>query len=400
MQLSIRVRMVLAVAAVFIVGGVAVGLFVRQSFERSVQDEAHEAVARAQATFEQLQRDDTEKLTSALVALGQDPRYQEAFAARDREALLAVAAPVFASLKDDHEITHWYFETPQEEGTVFLRVHKPTEFGDHLERKTYLKAVDTQKTSAGLELGKTAVALRAVRPYYASDGSTLLGYMELGQEIDRFLGDIKNQTGDDVGLLLYKKRMDEKAWADYRAQKGLSDNWGDQKDYVVAAVTSDDVLDDTPVTKAPDTLPDGGVVLGTVKEGDSTEVHGVYPIKDAAGQGIGVVYVSRDITAEMERIRDAQLSILGAVLAMMALVMVVVVVLMNSLVFDRLDAVIVEMEDMSTRVAGGDFDVEYEASGRADEIGRFEDFLGGFIGLMANTLKQLAGSRDEGGTKS
>ncbi len=65
-----------------------------------------------------------------------------------------------------------------------------------VDRATLTKAIETKGLGAGKELGKTAFALRVVRPWFGQDGK-LLGYLELGEEIDHFLGRMKAQTGDD-----------------------------------------------------------------------------------------------------------------------------------------------------------------------------------------------------------
>jgi HAMP domain-containing protein len=60
-------------------------------------------------------------------------------------------------------------------------------------------------------------------------------------------------------------------------------------------------------------------------------------------------------------------------------------------VFRRLRRMTESMEDISMRVAGGDFDARFEPDGTSDEIGQFEDFFARFMDLVSATLKQLAG---------
>jgi len=206
--MSIRAKVILWITVVFVVGAAAVALFMQQTYQANVQQAAQNALVQDARVFAQLEANETAKLSSTAFALETNDEYRAPFVAGDRAALVAKTEPVFAQLKKDFSITHWYFESTGESSTVFLRVHKPAQFGDALKRKTYLEAVKTSAAASGLELGATAVALRVVRPYYAADGTTLVGFMELGQEIEGFLTGIKEQTGDDVGLLLAKGSMD------------------------------------------------------------------------------------------------------------------------------------------------------------------------------------------------
>jgi HAMP domain-containing protein len=62
---------------------------------------------------------------------------------------------------------------------------------------------------------------------------------------------------------------------------------------------------------------------------------------------------------------------------------------METLVFRRLNKMIESIEDISVRVAGGDFDAHFVADGSMDEIGQFEQFFARFMDLISATLKSL-----------
>lgn len=390
MSLGLRARLAIAIALVFFVGAVVAGWVLRDSYLNSIQAAAEAALLRAQATFNQTQSDETDKLSSTLNAIEADPRYRNAFVARDRKALLATAAPVFARLRSDHRITHWYFESEAPSSTVFLRVHAPEQYGDVLQRKTYMKATSSGGEAAGLELGKTAVALRVVRPYVDESGE-IIGYLELGEEIDQFLTKVKAQTGDDVALLLAKDGLDRQAWSEYRAQEGERDNWDDRNRYVVAGLTREELTEDIAFDEALTVVPREGLIIAADAEDKGRhETLGLFPVIDAGGDAIGLVFVEHDITAQVEELRSAQLRVLAVMLGMMLVALLVVIALVNRFVIGRLDAIIVHLEELGTRVVGGDFGIVYEHSGPNDELSRFEDFIGHFIEMIASTLKEMA----------
>jgi hypothetical protein len=68
------------------------------------------------------------------------------------------------------------------------------------------------------------------------------------------------------------------------------------------------------------------------------------------------------------------------------------------LVFRRLRRMTRAMEDVSTRLAGGDYEVGGTVRPEAaDELGRFEAFLGSFLATIGATLRQLEKRRRGGG---
>ena len=96
---------------------------------------------------------------------------------RDRERLLTSYGDVFAQLRQDHGMTHFYFHGPDR--VNLLRVHKPEKHGDLIDRFTAREAERTGKMASGIELGPLGTfTLRVVRPVF--DGGTLIGYIELG----------------------------------------------------------------------------------------------------------------------------------------------------------------------------------------------------------------------------
>ena len=67
----------------------------------------------------------------------------------------------------------------------------------------------------------------------------------------------------------------------------------------------------------------------------------------------------------------------------------VILALVELLVLRRLQAMSKAMEDASMRLAGGDYDVVTPAPAFNDEIGKFETFLGSFLGTIGATLREM-----------
>lgn len=158
---------------------------------------------------------DKKALAVALVSVLDREDLKEAFDNKDRNRLLSIASRYFKEVKGKFEITHLYFHNL--DLTVFLRAHKPEQFNDKINRFTLTGAAGAKKITAGLELGLTAFALRVVGPAY-KDGK-LIGYMEVGQEIDKILEEFKQVTGADISLVVKKSFLDKTSFIDKQFYK-------------------------------------------------------------------------------------------------------------------------------------------------------------------------------------
>lgn len=392
--MSIKLKVVLAIVACAMLAAAAAVPLIRYVYRQDMRLAAEQAVHVAGESYASLERHHVGKLAATLEALAANLALAEAFARRDRGRLQALAGPLFARLRDAHGITHFYFIEPGR--TCFLRVHRPDLFGDLVDRQTLAQAIRTRSTASGKELGKTAFALRVVRPWVV-DGR-LLGYLELGEEIDHFLRRMKAQSGDDFGIMVEKEHLDAAEWAATRARAGLRDNWDDRPDVVVVdSTTPDETIFD--LQGKVDAIPDGGKVIETEEERGRTLVRGVLPVADAAGYKVGALFVVHDVTALRASMQGVRRNVLALVVGLAVALSAVLAALLGRLVFRRLDRMIDHMEDASARLAGGDYEAGKEfTAGSNDEIGEFEGFFGRFLAAVGSTLAEM-GKRSSSGPR-
>lgn len=383
--MSIKLKVVIAVLASLALSALANARLAAWLREEDVEAVAQQALRTAAESYAGLERADVEKLSAALEALAADAALAEAFARRDRARLLELAAPTFAALRDGHGVTHWYFHEPEPAGTCFLRVHAPALHGDVIERPTYREAVARRATASGLELGRTAFALRVVRPW--TRGGKLLGYLELGEEIDHFLKRMRRQTGDEVAMLVLKRHLDQEAWA---ATRGPGRNtWADRPEVVLVDATTDDQRLLAWEGRVED-LPGAGRVLGLERREARAFVRGVLPLADAAGSRVGALLVMHDVTVLDRGIEDHHRGVFAVVVAIALAASALLVLLLERLVFRRLERMMARMEDLGARVAGGDYDVARDLPPTSrDEIGRLEEFFARFLRAVGGALAEL-----------
>ncbi len=348
------------------------------------------AVRSAAETYGALERAETARLSAVLEALAANQVLLDAFRRRDRERLLAAALPIFERLKERHGISHWYFIDPEPARTIFLRVHRPELRGDVLKRPPFIDAVRTQDTAAGKTLGKTAFALRVAAPWRVE--GRLVGYLELGEEMDQFLRRMKSQTGDDYGLLLEARHLDPQDWLSVRGAPPGAALMG--QPILVERTIDGSVLG---FNGSIEGLPEEGAVLGPVEDDRSSRMRGAVPVRDAAGQRVGALVVLRDVTAIRHMLERQRFWTLVVVLTTAPAAALLLYLLLHRLVFRRLALMTARMLDATTRLSTGE-DVRLEPTGpERDELGHFEAFFGHFLDGVRTALGSAARRPPGGG---
>jgi hypothetical protein len=363
-SLSVELKLILAVLGLCVAASLVASGIAGRIFERSGREAALVTLQNAAGAFAAQERADVEKLAATLDALLANEELRAAFVARDRDRLLSAARPLFATMVARDRITHWYFIEPGPPA-VFLRVHRPELRGDVIQRATLRIASETKDLGAGKELGRTAFALRTVRPWF--HGGKLIGYMELAEEIDHFLGAMKARTGDEYGLLVKKKFLDEKKWSSVLGPR--QNTWNDRPDVVVVDTTTftEGIID---FEGDVETISDRGLMLGEIERGDRAYVRGIFPVRDAGGRKVGGLFVLHDHTRYHAAMSAARLQTYAALLAVSVACALAIAAVVRATLFKRLGRLRRDLEaraEESGLPQGRLVQLESE-----DEIGRLE----------------------------
>lgn len=387
MVLSIRAKLVIPVVGTVLVAAIGSGLLIRQAYGRSARAVAAGALRSAAGAYDDLERAEVERLMGMLDVLAANAAVRDAFAARDRDRLQALVQPIAAVLRADHGVSHFVF-IDADARRVLLRPDQPSRRDEPVTRPALLKAMARKENSVGKEIEKGAFALRVARPFFGTD-ARLVGYVELGSDFDRFLSSLKKQTGNDYALFVQKGLLDEAEWA--RTRGTGRNGWADLKDAVVTNATAAEPMVDDAALGPTDPA---GRILDEVDRDGATFARGVFPVKDSTGAVVGGLVVRHDVTALRDEMRMGALRALGLLLLLAVLSGLLVHPVLDRLVFGRLRTMMETMQDMSVRLAGGDYSVgNVERTTANDEIGGFEAFFGEFLRLVGNTLSSLAERR-------
>jgi len=243
--------------------------------------------------FAGMQNDEANLMSCMLDMYEKNNALKEAFLAKDRGALLKAAEPIFRKINAKNDVTHFYFIDTDR--TCFLRVHNPESYGDIIARYTLDEAVATQKTSYGTELGPYGtLTLRVVRPWVIN--GEIIGYIELGKEIEHIIRDIKKILDVEVLVIVNIRHLDRKHWEEGLKMLGRTGVWEEFPRHVVIDRTMEKI---PPALEHYISLPHSEKegLLFKVPVGEKEYRGGFIPLRVAGDKEIGEIIFLKDFSA-------------------------------------------------------------------------------------------------------
>ncbi|HIJ77832.1 MAG: ATP-binding protein [Desulfobulbaceae bacterium] len=217
-----------------------------------------------------------------------------ALQAQDRELLLNQTSSLFNELNSTHKITHLYFTGPDRR--IILRAHKPDIFGDEVKRFTTLKAEQTGLQSSGIELGPLGtLTLRVVVPFYQDN--RLLGFVELGEEIESIIDKLHETIGIEIYVFLQKKLLNRHDFEIGMQMVNREINW----DRFPSLILIDQTLNIFPDFLADFLSSQDDFPLSFANEVTLNRRSyrvGMVPINDVGSIPVGKMFVLNDITGQ------------------------------------------------------------------------------------------------------
>lgn len=145
-------------------------------------------------------------IKSFLKLVAEKENIYTAFMDLNKEKLFNDTKAIYNNLNLNNNITHFYFI--KTDGEVFLRVHDFKRDSDVIKRYTFLKAKETATVFSGVEFGiKKNYTLRVVYPWIVE--GQLIGYIEIGKEIDKVMQTLSDQLGIEVAIAVEKAEYKE-----------------------------------------------------------------------------------------------------------------------------------------------------------------------------------------------
>lgn len=259
------------------------------------EEHQHElSLAQGRTTVEQLLRQRVDlhgqMMEGLLPFLADRESLRAPFLAGDRQGLLAAATPLFHEMTERHRITHLYFLDADRR--MVLRVHKPERFGDIVERRSALDAERQGKTVRGIELGPLGtLTLRVIAPWRNADG-TMIGYLELGVEIQSIVEDLHAALRSDFVLLVRKEFLERAGWEQGMRMLGREAGWDRLPSHVLVLGTRPTI---PPPLRA--WLAGAEAASPEFEEDGKAYLMDVMPMEDMTGRQVAFLATFLDVTA-------------------------------------------------------------------------------------------------------
>ena len=203
-------------------------------------DDVQSTVLRLKSSAQDFYEDGLQQEIHAMRGIIEVMRHREDLATAlvqgDRRALLQLTEEQFKDLKRHFNITHFYFMGTDR--VNLLRVHTPLRFGDTIERTTMLRAESSGEITSGVELGVLGTfTLRLVAPWYDQQ-QKLIGYVELGMEIDQILNRLQENQNVQLVTVINKKYLVRDKWVNGMTELGRTHDWDHFHDVVINKYTA------------------------------------------------------------------------------------------------------------------------------------------------------------------
>ena len=304
-EVTVRRRLMVPLTLTFLV---LIGTFLYGGHKirsQLVLSEIHHKYVGVQGLFNELLDHQAEFMSTTAVSLARKKDFQQVFLNGDRLQLQKISNPYLVQIAKRYGVTHFYFHDVK--GINFLRVHKPEKFGDAIDRHVLQRAMTTGKVAYGLELGPLGTfTYRTVLPW-AMEGR-LIGYIELGQEINYILGKLSSITNVDYLLTIDKQLLDRSSWESGMKMLGRRADW----DLLPTRVIIDQSLPGSQkFIDVKSFFYNPGVSDGFSEVRIDEQIYRIkgFPLFDAAARNVGDFVVMHDVTAENKTFRDFVLRI-------------------------------------------------------------------------------------------
>ena len=317
--LDLKLWIIVPVALAMLAGLVFFGMYQYQLGVEASNLEMQHVTERAQGEWNRLVASDVQLLKAQIDHISTDPAMLEAWQEHNLSALTALSQPLSEKLKSDYKITHFYFVEPNR--TVFLRAYTPSKVGGIIDRHTMLTAVKTGEDTWGVELGTQGTfTLRYIRPVKLN--GTVVGYLELGEEINRLANGIARDLNVDTITVIRKEFMTRENFEAGCQLFGFTGQWDTYPDFVVIHQTTSKIpaeidkwlnASHPPYDKTPE--------FTATMDGKKYST-GIIYLPDAAGRNVGDIILMQDVTAQSSKAESDLLFTMGLVIILFGSILV------------------------------------------------------------------------------
>jgi diguanylate cyclase (GGDEF)-like protein/PAS domain S-box-containing protein len=229
-------RLMLPFSILLFLSTIGAGLLLFQQHQDYLHASFQENITEFNHNMEVLLSEQASSLSLAIKPIANDPQVVKALRERDSDTLLMQWRDVFSKMKEENKLTHFYFLDKNR--VCLLRVHSPSRRGDVIDRFTAQEAEWRRKTSSGLEVGPMGtLTLRVIFPVIVDN--ELIGYIELGKEIEDILQLLRFQSENHLAVVLRKEILNRSEWENGMRLVSREGDWDLLKNDVLSYTSFD-----------------------------------------------------------------------------------------------------------------------------------------------------------------
>lgn len=278
--------MTLLLVSIFALGGV---LLWRQHSEQLAEKTAS-ATAEVRRDLQNALDQNFQGLSALAQTIALDVRTRRNLQNGDRQRLFLDWRELYKTLREKSGLTHCNFITSKH--TILLRMQQKELYQDKVDRFTMLESERSGRTAWGIETARSgALILSVVYPVF--ENSKLLGYVEVGKDMDEVVKTISLSPGTELAIFRDKEGLTRAAWEAGRRMLGRDADWNRMTSRLLI-FSSRSHLPDSFLFIA-DSVQDT-MERDIVDEGRTWRIM-VSSFKDASGTKIGSLLVMQDITS-------------------------------------------------------------------------------------------------------
>ena len=299
----IMLRLMIPLCILIALCALGTGVLAYQQHQHFLFDASNRKINELSHDMETLLEAQSSGMLLTITSMARDPRVIDALRERNSQKLLMQWQEIFEIMKEQNHLTHFYFMDKNR--VCLLRVHKPGKKGDVIDRFTTMQAKWSRKSASGLEIGPLGtLTLRVVVPIMVKN--ELIGYIELGKEIEDVLQNLHSQPNLHLIMVLHKTYLKQMQWEEGMAILDRESDWNLLKNNVMIYSSFKNISHE--IMELCDFK-----AGSTYKSDDTKEVSSqgstyrvsVSAIKDVSRKEVGNLIIVNDITKENYEFFDA-----------------------------------------------------------------------------------------------
>jgi hypothetical protein len=298
-----RLMILLSILIFSMIGGMGSAWYFQ--YQRNIERQSVEELHLMMREFRSLISQQSIGLSIAIHPIAEDEITRKGLIQKDRQLLQKRWNGVYERMRSE-KVTHFYFYDANR--VCLLRLHSPSKYGDKIDRFTAKQAEILGKKAWGIELGTLGMfTLRVVEPIYV--GEKLIGYVELGKEIEDVLDELYFHFSHEMELLLDKQFISRSGWEEGMKLLGRNADWNINSDFAVSYATSEpiSVYFGSRINKEHKHVDFGEII----EYQDKPYVVSYLPMHDASGKESAHLQVIRDLSEQSRHSFETLMWILG-----------------------------------------------------------------------------------------